>query len=232
MNGIGTGWDDGELSPSTFMELRHAATDRLTLVVVPERRLLAIDGRGEPGAADFQHATTVLRAAAVVLRARLARSRLSVDRVGIFECAWWADPNGPAAGLGEWSFRDRSAWSWRQLIAIPARATERDAGEAIEEARRQAGRASALVRVIRLAEGRCVQLLHVGGLRTEPTSLARLFEAVAATELRPRGPIHELWVADERDVAPGRARAILRIGVDGPTGRAGGEPAFPGAFPH
>ena len=40
--------------PTGTLERRNAATDRATIVVVPRRRLFAIDGVGGPTAADFR----------------------------------------------------------------------------------------------------------------------------------------------------------------------------------
>jgi hypothetical protein len=51
----------GANKPSSPFEVRHASTHRPLLVVVPERRLLAIHGAGPRSAADFRLATTVLR---------------------------------------------------------------------------------------------------------------------------------------------------------------------------
>ena len=47
---------------SSPMELRHASTERPLFVIVPERRFLAIDGIGRPGAEDFRQAKAALRA--------------------------------------------------------------------------------------------------------------------------------------------------------------------------
>ena len=75
---------------STFLELRHASTARAIFVVVPERRFLAVDGIGEPGAADFQFATTALHSVADTVLQRLRRSGIATaTRAGVAECLWW-----------------------------------------------------------------------------------------------------------------------------------------------
>ena len=58
----------GTLRPSSPFELRHASTHRPLLVIVPERRLLAINGAGPREAADFRLATTFLRTVGATVR--------------------------------------------------------------------------------------------------------------------------------------------------------------------
>jgi hypothetical protein len=198
---------------SDFLDLRHAATDRATIVVVPERRLLAIDGVGSPTGADFEVASEVLRRVARKLRARLKHERSIDTPLGLLESAWWAHPELPFDEMAE-TFADRSEWHWQQMIEIPPAATDSEAEAAIDEARREAAREQPLVRVIRFTEGRAAQILHHGGSESGADALRKLRDAVLTAGLRPRGHIHQLVVADPRRVPLDRARSILRLPVD------------------
>ena len=60
--------------PSDPFELRHAATDRATFVTVPERRMFAIDGLGDPRLAAFVLASDSLRAVEERVRGRVQRT--------------------------------------------------------------------------------------------------------------------------------------------------------------
>lgn len=198
---------------SDVLDLRHAATDRATIVVVPERRLLAIDGVGSPTGADFEVASEVLRRVARKLRARLKHERSIDTPLGLLESAWWAHPELSFDEMAE-AFADRSEWHWQQMIEIPPAATDSDAEAAIDEARREAARQQPLVRAIRFTEGRAAQILHHGGSESGADALRKLRDAVLTAGLRPRGHIHQLVVADPRRVPLDRARSILRLPVD------------------
>jgi hypothetical protein len=200
-------------SPSDYFELRHAATDRATIVVVPERRMFAIDGIGSPGGADYRLASETLRTAAELLRGRVLKATGIETRIGVLECAWWVHPEPTPEELAA-QFADRSSWHWQQMIEIPGVATEEEAAAAIDEARRRAGRAAPLLRVIRFREGQSAQILHAGGPATEAESVAKLFHAVQVAGLRPRGHLHELHLADPGRVPEGRARTILRLPIE------------------
>ncbi len=199
-------------TPSDLFERRHAATDRASIVVVPDRRMLAIDGVGSPTAAGHRLATDTLRTAAEILRVMLVRTRRLDTRIGVVECAWWTHPE-PAPDEMAARFADRSAWHWQVMIEIPDKATDEEAMAAIDETRRRAGRAAPLVRLIRFAEGRSAQILHAGGPATEAEAVAKLHAAIHAAGLRSHGHLHELHLADPGRVPESRARTILRLPV-------------------
>jgi hypothetical protein len=134
-------------------------------------------------------------------------------RPGVLECAWWTHPEPPSQDLAS-SFADRSTWHWQQMIEIPSEATDDDATAAIDEARARAGRPVPLLRLIRFAEGRSAQILHVGGPSNEYRSVQALYDAVAAAGLRPHGHLHEIRTADYQRVPDERARSILRLPIE------------------
>jgi hypothetical protein len=199
--------------PSELFERRHASTDRATIVVIPERRMLAIDGIGNPGIGAYRLASDTLRAAAELLRQRLTRQPGGGSKATGIEGAWWVHPEPAPAEMAS-AFADRSAWHWQQMIEIPGHATDEDALAAIDETRRRAGRDLPLVRLIRVVEGRSAQILHTGGPATEPGAVARLYEAVEAAGLRAHGHLHELHLAEPGRVPDDRARTILRLPVE------------------
>ena len=67
------------------------------------------------------------------------------------------------------------------------------------------------VRLETLAEGQCVQTLHVGSFDDEAEVLARMHdEFIPAEGLRMAGKHHEIYLSDFRRVAPEKQRTILR----------------------
>ena len=199
--------------PSDSFELRHAASDRATIVVVPERRMFAIDGLGDPRMAAFVLASETLRLTEERLRQRVQHGSGRKATAAVLECAWWTHPEPPSQDLAS-SFADRSAWHWQQMIEIPPDASDEDAQASIDEARANSGQPVPPVRLIRFAEGRSAQILHVGGPAEAHRSVAALYDAVAREGLHPHGHLHEIRLADYERVPEGRARAILRLPIE------------------
>lgn len=193
-------------------ELRHAATDRATIVDVPERRLLAIDGVGSPEADDYRLASQVLRNALANIAGRLHRQGWTGQPTRVLETAWWLHPEVPPDQTAE-AFKDRRVWHWQQMIELPHSATPEDVEAAIDHTRLEAGRAVPLVRIIHFVEGFSAQILHVGSAPVDE-AVRRLYLAVGEQGLQPRGHLHELRLADAQSVPQGRERSILRLPVE------------------
>ena len=71
------------------------------------------------------------------------------------------------------------------------------------------------LRLAELAEGRCVQTLHVGSYDDEAPVLAEMHERfIPDAGLRMRGLHHEIYLADPRRTASEKLRTILRQPVD------------------
>jgi hypothetical protein len=204
---------DGAISP---FELRHASTDRAIFIVVPERRLLGINGAGPRGAEDFRLATAVLRTVADLVRTSLARSQRHA-RSQLFdpprrlaEVTWPIDGTLAIDEILE-ALMD-PAQAWRQMIELPNAVTETDAVRAIDDARRLGGRDIPLVRLIRMREGPSAQILRVGTTPL-PEAVRTLLRLVLEAGARPVGHLHEIVLAEAGAVGPDRARSIVRVPI-------------------
>ena len=195
---------------SNFLELRHASTTHAIFVLVPERRFFAIDGIGEPDAADFRLALSALQTATDLLVRRLRHDGVAMStRAAVVECTWRPPELLPPSELPV-AFEDRSNWHWRQMIELPVSASEAQALAAIDQARASAGRDVALVRPLVYTEGPAAQLLHIGPRSGEPVTLRKLLDAIAEAGLQPGGPLHTLMLTDPGVAQRGQGRSILR----------------------
>jgi len=173
---------------------------------VPPMDFLMVDGHGDPNTTSaYREAVEALYATSYAVRAE-ARSRLGrVHVVGPLEGLWSAeDPE-------VFRTRDKHAWDWTMMIAQP----EWVSADVVEQALTAAGRkrlpALGRVRFERYAEGRSVQILHVGSYDDEAPVLARLHdEFLPAHGLAPTGRHHEVYLSDPRRTGPARLRTILR----------------------
>lgn len=181
-----------------------------SVVEVGPALYLALDGTGARGEAEFQEATAVLYNIALAVKMRRKAAGQDYASTGL-EALW---PEGPETPR------------WRLLIRVPEFIEVQD----IERARELLGRArmaAAAVRLERLEEGSCVQVLHVGPYAAVPETIRRMRAFAEAHGYRFCGPHHELYVTDPRRVPPPRLRTVLRQPVCPVAGS--GEPAAAGA---
>jgi hypothetical protein len=200
----------GTLRPSSPFELRHASTHRPLLVIVPERRLLAINGAGPREAADFDLATIFLRTVGAIVRGMALRDRHAEPVRSVLEVSWTIDPALTVDEIVD-VLSSRTP-RWCQMIELPHIATESMATEAIDEARRKGRRDVPLVRLTHLTEGPAVQILHLGK-DDELSSVRKLYALVEESGFRAGGDLHELLLADRNVVGQARARSILRVPI-------------------
>jgi hypothetical protein len=66
------------------------------------------------------------------------------------------------------------------------------------------------VKLERIDEGRCVQVLHVGPYADEPETIAAMKAFADEHSLTCHGLHHEIYLSDPRRVPPQRLRTILR----------------------
>lgn len=175
-------------------------------VDVPPMRFLAVEGAGSPVTSP-QYTAAVEALFTASFAAKFA-SRPAHDRdyvVMPLEGLWWADD------MQTFHTRDKDAWSWRAMIRQPDWLTDAELADAIAAARSKGADREGRLRVEELAEGRCVQTLHVGSYDDEGPTLADLHDDFLPSHgLRETGLHHEIYLSDARRVAPEKLRTILR----------------------
>ena len=199
-------------------ELRHLyqpKPGRFELVTVPQLSYLTITGQIEPGAGPsdspgFDAALQAIYGLAYTLRFALKkRSERPLDApVMPLEAQWWLTG-------GTFDLAHPDNWAYRLMIAIPDQVGQDDVESALATLRAKRGDSAELdrLRLERIAEGDCVQVLHLGPYSTEPATLAGLPEFLAAqglVDMVETRPHSEIYLSDPRRTAPEKLRTILR----------------------
>lgn len=186
----------------------RARRGEFRVVDLPEQRYLMIDGEGDPNTTPAYAAS--LKALYPVAYTLKFASKRDLGRdyvVPPLEGLWWADD--PSAFTVA---RDKDRWSWTLLLLVPDWLGPAEVDAAIAEA---AEGGSTGVRCDTLAEGTCVQTLHVGPFDDEGPVLARMHdEVIPELGFRLTGTHHEIYLSDPRRTAPERLRTILRQPVE------------------
>ena len=181
-----------------------------SIVEVPELAFLMVDGRGDPNTSEAYHqALEALYGVAYTLKFGLKKADAERDfRVAPLEGLWWADEAAPTMDELQ---RDRDAWNWTMMIAVPDEVTASEVATAAEAAaRKRELPAAPLLRLERFDEGLAAQLMHVGPYAEEAPTIERLHEFVAAQGYELRGRHHEIYLGDPRRTASERLKTVLR----------------------
>jgi hypothetical protein len=177
------------------------------IVDVPPLRYLMVDGHGDPNGHEYADAISTIFPVAYRLKF-MSKKELDLDYVVMpLEALWWSEDM--AAFTID---RDKARWDWTALNLVPDWITD-DQFERV----RSAVDAPAVdkLRIATLAEGRCVQTLHLGPFDEEgPVLQAMHHDFIPSRGLRMTGKHHEIYLSDIRRADPAKLRTILRQPVE------------------
>lgn len=185
-----------------------AKKGRFRILDVPEMAYLMIDGHGDPNVSpEYGASIETLYPVAYTLKFA-SKNELGRDYVvPPLEGLWWADDMDSFT-----SARDKSQWDWTLMLMVPDWIDHDMFTEAVEQTRAKSSppRLDDL-RLESLAEGRCVQTLHVGSFDDEAPVLAAMHdEFIPSHGLQMVAKHHEIYLSDFRRTAPEKRRTILR----------------------
>ncbi len=163
-----------------------------TLIEIPARDVLTVDGVGSPDGDAFTGAVRALYA----VRAALG-GREDVPLEGSY-----AQDGDPMT----FDLDAPDGWHWRLLVPAPPQAKADAVGTAAERFG-----APVLLRSARPTPA--AEVLHRGPYSEEGPSLAALYAFVADQGLVPAGPHTEVYLTDPREVEPAELRTLLRVPV-------------------
>ncbi len=183
----------------------YSASNMPALIEVKPALYLTVEGQGEPGGPAFQEALGALYAAAYTIKMTKKSAGRDYKVCGL-EGLWWADTPG-----GDMAMESSAQWHWKLMIRTPDFIKDKDLASAVAAVHKK-GKAAPVERVKleRIEEGECVQMLHVGPYSQEEQTITMMQVFAAANDLRFRGPHHEIYLSDPRRVPPERLKTILR----------------------
>ncbi len=188
----------------------YSAKEKPEFVNVPEINYLTYTGRGEPGGVAYTEGLGALYAATYTLKFASKKKGRDFTVMGLEGLWWWDDPrivnleNAPP----------RDTWNWMSLIAVPDFVTSVMLEEARPEMVKKKGKTLENVRLERINEGLCAQILHIGPYSNEPRSQKALHGFIAEQGYRLRGRHHEIYMGDPRRTPPEKLKTILRHPVE------------------
>jgi len=191
-----------KLHAAEYVKPRHPV-----LVATKPARYLTVDGSGDPNGPAFGEKVGALYAMAWTIK--MGKKQQGRDfKVAGLEGLWWCTGCDPARWMIDQSKR---SWRYKLLIRVPdfikppCLAMARGMLLAKEQ-----GRAVRDVKLERIAEGKCVQMLHVGPYMAEQATLDAMLAFAKEQRLRFTGRHHEIYLSDPRRTKPEKLKTILR----------------------
>lgn len=184
------------------------------IVTVPPMRYVAVYGQGDPNGEDgaYKQAICVLYAVAYTIKMS-KRGDHSIDGYFDFvvpplEGFWWQE------SIEGVDYSNKQSFHWISMIHLPDFVTPEDFDWAVQEASRKKGLDCSKAELLVVAEGLCVQALHIGAYDDEPATIALmdayLQENGYENDFSGGRLHHEIYLSDARKVAPEKWKTVIR----------------------
>lgn len=184
-----------------YKEYRHEYAARLkpAVVDVGPALYLAIPGNGKPGSPEFQAVIQAMYSMAFTIKMTWKFAGKQDYKVCHLEGLYENDPS-----------------KWKLLIRTPEFITDRQLADAKQQLEKK-NKPPEYKKVVleKIAEGQCVQMLHVGPYESVVKTAEVLRQFAAGNKMAVNGLLHEIYPSDPRRVAPERLRTIVRLPVKG-----------------
>lgn len=192
-----------KLDLGKLRQAEYVAPKQPVLLQIKPAQYLAISGQGAPGGAEFTARIGALYAVAFTVKMTRKFAGLQDYVISKLEAQWFFAGN-PAD-------IPQDQWRWKLLIRTPNFIKTADLTKAVATLlKRKKPPEVKAVKLERIKEGRCVQMLHVGPYEREGETIAKMKTFVASKGLQLAGPHHEIYVSDPRRVSSDRLKTILR----------------------
>ena len=183
----------------------YVATRKPVLVELKPASYLAVPGQGAPGGDLFIASIGALYGMAFTIKMTRKFAGLQDYAVCKLEGLWWSESAANFAKL------PKDQWLWKLLIRTPDFIKDDDLRQSVAVLlKRGKGEDVKRVRLESLAEGRCVQMLHVGPYEKEGETVAVMKALAEKQQLVFSGKHHEIYLSDPRRVPPERLKTIVR----------------------
>ena len=184
------------------------------IVHIPTMQYVAVRGKGDPNEEGgvYKDAVGVLYAVSYTIK----MSKMGDHRInGYFDYVvpplegfWWQD------GVNGFDYADKSSLNWISAIRLPDFVTQEDFDWAVAEATRKKKIDCSRAELLKITEGECVQIMHIGSYDDEPATVALMDDFLQANhyinDLTPTRLHHEIYLSDPRKTAVDKLKTVIR----------------------
>ncbi|MCE1188780.1 MAG: GyrI-like domain-containing protein [Ignavibacteria bacterium] len=176
-------------------------------VIVPPLLYLMIDGEGNPNDEKlFGAKLEQLYSVAYTIKFMYSKDKGTHDySVPALEGLWWCEK------MEDFSLDNKNDWKWTLMIMQPDFISPADVEEACAKLlAKKKFNFRPQVRLEKLEEGQCVQVLYRGPYSGEAETIAQLHSCILGKGCNLTGKHHEIYLNDPRRVAAENLKTIIR----------------------
>lgn len=185
----------------------YKARQKPEIRIFGDIRYITIEGKGEPGGANYQSHIQSLFSLVNTLKNQLLEEGNDFV-IPNLECLWWVDEGATFENT------PRDQWNWRLMIRIPLFISRDEIEDAkFESLDKRGGSDIQRVSTQLIAEGRCVQALHKGPYERIGDTYGRILAFMKGRGLTQNGYFHEIYLNNPGRTSKEKLQTIVRLPV-------------------
>jgi len=184
----------------------YKATSKPAIVETTKAQYLMIDGKGAPSGMIFEERIQALYSMAFTIKMTRKFAGQGDYAVCKLEGLWYTED-----GSDSFATIPQDKWLWTLMIRTPECVKQADLKKAVEALLKK-GKAEKVkdVRLEKLNEGKCAQILHVGPYDKVTESIQKMRDFAKENNLSFTGRHHEIYLSDPHRVTPEKLKTIIR----------------------
>ena len=191
-----------------YPQLYRAMTKKISSLVVPKLKYIAIDGIGNPTVPEFRNKSKLLFLINKSLKEYYQKQEISFSGAKL-EGIWDTYDNS------HFDVTRKKMIKYTLMMLQPPILTEEILEEIKMELLLKTGDYFTLdVYLKEFEEGECIQMLHIGPYNTEINSTKQIMEYITVANLKLSGLHHEIYLNKPERVAPENLKTIVRYPVE------------------
>ena len=190
-----------------FKAFYNPTAKEVTLIDIPKKNFIMIDGQGAPESPQFAQSIEALYPIAYGIKFDKKKTDGTDYGVMPLEGLFWADDM--AVFMPETA--DRSKWQWTLMIMQPDFITAADFNKVKEGAGKK--KDNTFIKKVRFesyTEGKSVQIMHIGPYAAEGSNIQKLHHKIKEIGGKLTGRHHEMYLSDPRRAAPDKMKTVVR----------------------
>lgn len=189
------------------------------IVDAPQMKYIAVRGQGDPNAEDSEYKQSIQLLYSVAYTIKM--SKMGPYRIKDYldfvvpplEGFWWQK------GVNGIDYAHKERFHFISCIRMPDFVTQDVFDWAVREATEKKNLDFSKVELISIAEGKCVQVMHVGDYDDEPETIEKMHRFIDKNVLQldfsEKRRHHEIYLSDPRRTRRENLKTIIRLPVKG-----------------
>jgi hypothetical protein len=187
------------------------------LIEVPETAFAAVEGKGDPNAEQGGYKNAVELLYAIQYTIKMSKKGAYIPEgyfdyvVPPLEGLWWFENNKTIPP------EDKSKYRWISMIRLPEFVNEKIFEWACAEVNKKKKITAKNAEYIKIAEGLCVQCMHLGSFGDEPKTIKLIDDFIEnnnlTNDINETRRHHEIYLSDPRKIEESKKKTVLRIPV-------------------